>query len=143
MIRLAKEVRLVGGDRIDEMDRLTLKAVLFEEVLTIAREALHADRSHAAAQPAFDHALLRRRHLDAAVLMNKSRQPLEITRIEMVDGFHGHDSLHGNENARRARRFQATACCGALAVSTLSVANRRGRSNRMTKRASRWPTPRM
>ena len=88
MVGLTEELRLVRRDGIDESKTLGIHAAFIEQVTAVFVEIGEAAGADALAQPAFDHRLLRHRHLDAAVVLDEPCQPLEITTAEMIETIH-------------------------------------------------------
>ena len=78
MVRLAKEIRLVGRDRIDQMDQFLALAAGREHEIAVfgARGQLQAVQAPPEAD--LEHRLLSRRSNDTALRMDQRAEPLEI-----------------------------------------------------------------
>src|SRR5579883_1299194 len=90
MLRLAKEVRLVGGDGVDEVLALFLIRRR-EEVFAILLDGLHAEVANAAQKAALDESQLRLGHFYAELIGNEAGEAREAGGGELhgVDGFSG------------------------------------------------------
>ena len=79
VIGLAEEIRLIRRHGVDEMYGFRFDAFLIEQKITIGIERRMARHPKASPKAAFEHRCFGRGHLDAAVLVNVTRQAIEIS----------------------------------------------------------------
>src|SRR4051794_35944500 len=110
MLRLAKEVRLVGRDRVDEV--LTLLGVGGrEKVFAVLLDRVQLQLANTPKQPALNHRPLGIRHLDAELARYEFRESGKRLTGEFI-GLRGCDYLHGGVPAALdPRRGVAAAHC--------------------------------
>jgi hypothetical protein len=94
MARLAKEVGLVGGHRIDQMDHFVATGTFAQYEAAVILQLVELERAGTAAQPAFHHGLLCR-HADAALVIDERRKVLERPRRDAVAGDRHHQWILG------------------------------------------------
>ena len=82
----AKEIGLVGGQRIDQMRQFTGDFPLGEHISAIIIQPQIAQRPRPPPQPPLDHGAFGRGQLDPAVIADQPRQPFEIVGAECVFG---------------------------------------------------------
>ena len=82
MVRLTEKIGLVGGNQIDHLNQFQLQPFTAEQEVAVLTERFHAQSPQPFLQPCFEHGLLCRRHLDAALFVNEVAQPGKIVPAE-------------------------------------------------------------
>lgn len=84
MLGLAKEIGLVGGDRVQQMLALRHQIVAVEQPTAIIAQAAMAVRPYATTQPPFDHRDLHRWQTDTAFAVHIGGDSIEIAALKRV-----------------------------------------------------------
>ena len=136
VLRLTEEVRLVGGNDIDQMNAFAAQAVTLEDMFAVVRQVGGAGGHDALAQPALDHVFLRLGHLDAAVVLDEPGETGKVPRAQMVGAARHRIHIQPSQATLRSATERPS-------TATSSLENSRARSKITTNPSPRRPTPRM
>src|SRR5256885_16928210 len=109
MLGLAKEVGLVGGREIEEVNELVVRMRGVEEVAFVVLDRVQAQLAQPALQPRLEHRHLCGRHANAELARDQRGEPRKPTAIELA-------RVH-------ATRYSPDGSSGGTAASSPSVKN--------------------